>query len=138
LENEFTYRPTLWRSGAFGNYLFFDKLDLLGGYIRSQDQWQFVQNGPLTNYIANTYRGEADYYLKTGTALMVRIDRSTQSIAPQPVMHTRVWAVGGEHALTELGNVVARATYQQEHDGDPLALVGTTDKLFRFDVRLMW
>jgi hypothetical protein len=136
--SQFTYRPTLWRSGGFGNYLFFDKLDLLGGYIRSQDQWQWVQNGPLTNYIANTYRGEADYYLKTGTAFMVRIDRSTQSIAPQPVMHTRVWAVGGEHALTELGNVVARATYQQEHDGDPLALVGTTDKLFRFDVRLMW
>jgi hypothetical protein len=138
MENEFTYRPTLWRSGVFGNYLFFDKLDLLGGYIRSQDQWQWVQNGPLTNYIANTYRGEADYYLKTGTAFMARIDRSTQSIAPQPVMHTRVWAVGGEHAFTQLGNVVARATYQQEHDGDPLALVGTTDKLFKFDVRLMW
>ena len=138
LDNEFTYRPTIWRSGAFGNYLFFDKLDLLGGYIRSEDDWQFVQNGPLTHYIANTYRGEADYYLKTGTAFMVRIDRSTQNIAPQPMMHTRAWGVGGEHALTELGNIVARATYTQEHDGDPLALVGTTDKQFKFDVRVMW
>ena len=27
-------------TGVFGNYLFFDKLDLLGGYIRSQDDWQ--------------------------------------------------------------------------------------------------
>ena len=136
--NEFTYRPTLWRSGAFGNYLFFDKLDLLGGYIRSQDDWQWVQQGPLTHSIANTYRGEADYYIKPGTVLMVRVDRSTQSIAPQPLMHTRVWSVGGEHALTDLGNVIARAAYTQEHDGDPLALVGTTDKLFKFDVRYMW
>jgi hypothetical protein len=136
--NEFTYRPAMWRSGAFGNYLFFDKLDLLGGYIRSQDDWQWVQNGPLTHYIANTYRGEADYYIKPGTVLMVRVDRSTQSIAPQPLMHTRVWSVGGEHALTDLGNVIARAAYTQEHDGDPLALAGTTDKSFKFDVRYMW
>jgi hypothetical protein len=33
---------------------------------------------------------------------------------------------------------VARAAYTQEHDGDPLALAGTTDKLFKFDVRFMW
>ena len=136
--SQFTYRPTIYRSGVFGNYLFFDKLDLLGGYIRSEDDWQWVQNGPLTHYIANTYRGEADYYIKTGLVLMARVDRSTQTIAPQPTMHTRAWSVGGEHALTDLGNVVARATYTQEHDGDPLALVGTTDKLFKFDVRLMW
>ena len=136
--NEFTYRPTLWRSGAFGNYLFFDKLDLLGGYIRSEDDWQWVQGGPLSHYIANTYRGEADYYFRPGLVLMARVDRSTQSIAPQPLMNTRVWSVGGEHALTDLGNVVARAAYTQEHDGDPLALVGTTDKSFKFDVRYMW
>jgi hypothetical protein len=136
--SQFTYRPTIYRSGAFGNYLFFDKLDLLGGYIRSEDDWQFVQDGPLTHYIANTYRGEADYYIKTGTVLMARVDRSTQTIATQPTMHTRAWGVGGEHALTDLGNVVARASYSQEHDGDPLALTGTTDKLFKFDIRYMW
>jgi hypothetical protein len=138
MDNQFTYTPTIWRSGAFGNYLFFDKLDVLGGYIRSQDDWQFVQNGPLTHYIANTYRGEADYYIKTGTVIMARIDRGTASIAPQPTMHTRAWGIGAEHALTDLGNVVARAAYTQEHDGDALALTGTTDKLFKFDVRFMW
>ena len=74
--------PTIWRSGVFGNYLFFDKLDLLGGYIRSQDDWQWVQNGPLTNYIANTYRGEADYYIKTGTVIMARFDRGTADHRP--------------------------------------------------------
>ena len=67
-DNEFTYRPTFYRAGAFGNYLFFDKLDLLGGYIRSHDDWQWMQDAiRCRHYIANTYRGEADYYLKTGT-----------------------------------------------------------------------
>ena len=44
-DNEFTYRPTIYRAGVFGNYLFFDKLDLLGGYIRSHDDWQWDQGG---------------------------------------------------------------------------------------------
>ena len=136
--NPFTYRSTIWRSGAFGNYLFFDKLDLLGGYIRSQDDWEWTQGAPMSHYIANTYRGEVDYYLKTGTVIMARLDRGTSSINPQPLMHTRAWGFGTEHALTDLGNVVLRATYSQEHDGDPVALTGTTDKLFRVDIRYMW
>jgi hypothetical protein len=136
--NEFTYQPTIWRSGAFANYLFFDKLDVLGGYIRSDDDWQWVQNGPMSHYIANNYRGEVDYYFKPGTVIMARLDRGTASIDPQPLMHTRSWGIGGERALTDRGNVIARAAYTQEHDADPVALVGTTDKLFKFDVRYMW
>ena len=136
--NQFTYRPTFYRAGAFGNYLFFDKLDLLGGYIRSQDDWEWVQGGPMSHYIANTYRGEVDYYIKTGTAIMARLDRGTARIDPQPLMHTRAWGIGVEHALTDRGNVVGRATYNQEHDGDSLALVGTTDKKFMLDFRFMW
>ena len=136
--NQFTYRPTIWRGGAFGNYLFFDKLDLLGGYIHGVDDWEVTQGGPVSNYTQDTYRGEADYYLKTGTAIMARVDRGTATIPTQPTMHTRAWGVGAEHALTPLGNVVARATYNQEHDGDPLALVGTTDKKFMLDFRFMW
>ncbi len=137
-ENEFTYRPTFYRTGVMGNYLFFDKLDLLGGFIHGQDDWQWDQGGPLTHYTSNTYRGEADYYLKTGTVVMARFDRGTQTIAPQPTMHTRAWGVGAEHALTDMGNVVARVSYNQEHDGDPLALLGATDKLFKLDFRFMW
>ena len=136
--SQFTYRPTIYRAGAFGNYLFFDKLDLLGGYIHSQDDWQWTQGGPMSHFIANTYRGEADYYLKTGTVINVRYDHSYQTIAPNPTMHTQAWGIGGEHALTTLGNVVLRAAYNQEHDGDPVALMGTTDKLFRLDIRYMW
>lgn len=137
-QNQFTYRPTLWRTGAFGNYLFFDKLDLLGGYIHSQDDWQTDQGGPLSHYKANSYRGEADYYFKPGTVIMARFDRSSQKVGSGQLMHTRAWGIGGEHALTEQGNVIVRATYNQEHDGDPVALVGTTDKLFKVDFRFMW
>ena len=137
-ENQFTYRPTLDRVGAFGNYLFFDKLDLLGGYIHGRDDWEFVQGGPKANYTQNTYRGEADYYFKTGTVVMARADRGTATIPTQPTVHTRAWGIGAEHALSELGNVIVRASYNQEHDADPVALAGTTDKLFRLDFRFMW
>ena len=136
--DQFTYRPTFYRTGVFGNYLFFDKLDLLGGYIHSHDDWQWTQGAKMQAYSANTYRGEADYYLKTGTVIMARIDRGTSSISPQPTMHTRAWSVGAEHALTQVGNIVARVSYNQEHDGDPLALLGTTDNLFKLDFRFMW
>ena len=138
LGNQFTYRPTFYRVGAFGNYLFFDKLDLLGGYIHSHDDWRWDQTSPISHYTADTYRGEVDYYLKTGTVINARLDRGTAKIDPQPTMHTRAWGIGGEHALTPLGNVVLRAAFNQEHDGDPVALVGTTDKLFRLDIRYMW
>jgi hypothetical protein len=53
-------------------------------------------------------------------------------------MRSQAWGIGGEHALTSLGNVVLRAAYTQEQDGDPVALAGTTDKLFRLDIRYMW
>lgn len=136
--DQFTYRPTFYRVGAFGNYLFFDKLDLLGGFIRSHDDWEWTQGAKLDYYTANNYRGEADYYFKPGTVVMARIDRGTSSISPQPTMHSRAWGVGVERALTQTGNIVARASYNQEHDGDPLALLGTTDKLFKLDFRFMW
>jgi hypothetical protein len=138
LDNQFTYRPTFYRTGAFGNYLFFDKLDLLGGFIHGHDDWRWDQVAPMQHYSSNTYRGEADYYLKTGTVVMARLDRGTQTISPQPTMHTRAWSIGAEHSLTQLGNVVVRASYNQEHDGDPVALMGTTDKLFKLDFRFMW
>lgn len=136
--NQFTYTPAIWRAGAFGNYLFFDKLDILGGYMRSEDDWEWNQTGPASHYIANGYRGEVDYYFKPGTAVMARYDRANEDIAPQPHMITQAWGIGGEQALTSLGNIVLRATYNQEHDGDPVALVGTTDKLFKLDIRYMW
>jgi hypothetical protein len=69
---------------------------------------------------------------------MARYDHALETIAPNPKMTTQAWGIGGEHALTSLGNVVLRAAYNQEHDGDPAAVMGTTDKLFRLDIRYMW
>ena len=135
--NPFTYRANLNRVGVFGNYLFKDKLDILGGYLHGQDDWEWTQ-GVTTPYKLDSYRAEADYYVKTGTVVSVRFDRSSQTIAPNPTMHSQVWGIGAEHALTELGNIVLRAGYNQEHDGDPIAATSTTDKMFRLDIRYMW
>jgi hypothetical protein len=137
-ENQFTYTPHLYRVGALGNYLFFDKLDILGGYIYSHDDWQTDPAGPKSQYTANSIRGEADYYFKPGTVIMARYDHSPQKAGLNPTMHTQAWGVGAERALTQMGNIVLRATYNQEHDGDPVSLVGTTDKLFKVDFRFMW
>jgi hypothetical protein len=134
----FTYRANINRVGVFGNYLFFDKLDLLGGYMRSQDDWLATQPGTMSHYISNSIRGEADYYFKPGTVVMARYDHALQTIATNPTMHTQAWGIGGEHSLTKLGNVVLRAAYNQEHDGDPVALAGTTNKRFKMDIRYMW
>ena len=101
----------IYRVGAFGNYLFFDKLDLLGGYIHSQDDWQWTQGGPMSHYTATTIRGEADYYIKTGTVIMARFDRATANHRSQPTMHTQAWGIGARTRTDTTGNVVLRAAY---------------------------
>jgi hypothetical protein len=136
--DEFTYRPTIRRYGVFGNYLFFDKLDVLGGYLRSRDDWKDEATSKTTNFTSNGYRGEVDYYVQRGFALMGRYDRLNQAIAGGPAVRTEAWSVGSEKALTELGNVVIRATYNHERDTDPVSGSVTTDKLFKLDLRLMW
>lgn len=135
---EFTYRPTIRRYGVFGNYLFFDKLDVLGGYLRSNDDWKDVTGAPITHFVSNGYRGELDYYIQRGLAVMARYDRLKQNIGGGPPDHTEAWRFGGEKALTQLGNVVLRATYGHERDQDPVSGSVTTDKLFEIDLRLMW
>lgn len=136
--DEFTFRPSIRRYGVFGNYLFFDKLDVIGGYLRARDDWQDTPGGPATNLIANGYRGEVDYYVRRGFAVMARYDRLNQTLAGNPTAHTSAWSVGGEKALTDMGNVVIRATYNHERDADPISGSAVTDKLFRIDLRLMW
>jgi hypothetical protein len=137
-DTEFTYTPSFYRTGTGANYLFFDKLDILGGYVYSHDDWAWTQGAPLSRYEANRYRGEADYYFKPGFAFMARLDRGTARIAPNPTVHDRAWGVGMEYSMTKIGNVILRATYNQEHDSDPVAVMGATDKLGKVDVRFIW
>jgi hypothetical protein len=61
-----------------------------------------------------------------------------QSIGGGPATHNYAWSIGSERALTEMGNVVVRATYGQERDQDPGSGAAVTDKLFKIDLRLMW
>jgi hypothetical protein len=136
--DEFTYRPRVRRYGVFGNYLFFDKLDVLGGYMRSNDDWQDEAGAKTTQFISNGYRAELDYYIRRGFAVMARGDFMKQSIGGGPATHYNAWNIGGEKALTEMGNVVIRATYGQEHNQDPVSGAAVMDKLFKLDLRLMW
>ncbi len=136
--DEFTYRPNIRRYGVFGNYLFFDKLDVLGGYMRNDDDWQDEAGNPLTHFVSNGYRAEVDYYIQRGFAVMARYDRLAQTIANGPVNHTSAWNIGTEKALTELGNVVLRGSYGRETDQDPTTGALFTDKLLKLDIRIMW
>lgn len=136
--DQFTYRPTIHRYGVFGNYLFFDKLDILGGYLRARDDWQSELGGATGNFISNGFRGEVDYYLQTGWAVMARYDRLNQSITGSPMAPTEAWGIGSERALTPLGNVVLRATYNHQRVVDPVAGSTFVDRLFMLDIRLMW
>ena len=136
--DEFIYRPTVQRYGVFGNYLFFDKLDVTGGYLRSKDDWQAMPTSPVSSYVSNGFRGEVDYYAQTGFALMARYDQLNQKVAAGPVTRTEVWSVGADKAITERGNVIVRAAYSQERDTDPVLRTSATDKLFKVDFRFAW
>ena len=136
--DEFTYRPNVRRYGIFGNYLFFDRLDVLGGYMRGRDDWKDTAYSPATGYTSNGYRAELDYYLERGFAVMTRYDRVSQAIASTRAVHTQGWGAGAEKALTQSGNVVVRATYNQERNIDPVTDSVVRDKLFKLDLRLMW
>ena len=134
----FSFYPKVRRYGVFGNYLFFDKLDSLGGYLRSQDDWQQTPVGVIGRFVTNGLRGEVDYYLQRGFALMARYDFMSQRIERVSPTHTQAWSLGAERALTPLGNIVARAAYTQERITDPVTRILDTDKLFMVDIRLMW
>ncbi len=134
----FTYNAAIRRYGVFANYLFFDKLDLLGGYVRAKDDWRGLVTDSLSFYTSDAYRVEADYYIRRGFAAMARYDRVNQKIVATGATHTQAWGIGGQRALTELGNIVLRARYMHERDMDPVSAAVSTDKLFKIDLRLMW
>ena len=136
--DEFTYYPAIRRNGIFGNYLFFDRLDVLGGYLHDEDDWRLAADGSTGKFISNGYRGEVDYYIQRGFALMARYDRLNQNTTGTGRTHTYAWGVGAQKALTQLGNVIIRGSYNYGHDQDPVSSTVSTDKLFKLDLRIMW
>lgn len=136
--DEFTYEPEARRIGLFGNYLFFDKLDVLGGYMWGRDDWQWQATDPVVDYNLHSWFGEVEYYIQPGFVAMGRYDDQREKIdGDVGSTYTRAWSVGLTKTLTKLGNVRARLTYTDEHSTDPTNAIGT-DKLLKFDVRLGW
>lgn len=134
----FTFRPTVNRVGMFGNYLFFDKLDIIGGYVRTTDDWKWAANSSTVNLTGNSYRGEVDYYFRPGLAAMARYDWLNQDIQGGSRTHLRAWSVGASKALTELGNVILRGSYTDERGANPLTSVKGRDRRFVADIRFIW
>ena len=137
LGNQFTFHPHIRRQGIFGNYKLFSKVDFLGGYLHSSDDWQVSQGGPLTRFIGNDYYAAVDYYILQGLAVSARFDRLNQKITGVSGVGTQNvndWAVGVSKTLTPSGNVIARAAYSSLWGRDPVFARKSTDKLFQMDI----
>jgi hypothetical protein len=134
----FTFRPVVKRAGLFGNYLFFDKLDIIGGFVRTKDDWKWAATGSTLDLTGNSYRGEIDYYFQQGLAGMARYDWINQDIQGGSRTHFRAWSIGAAKALTELGNVVLRGTYTDEQGAHPVTSIKGRDRRVVLDLRFMW
>ncbi len=137
LGNQFTYSPHIRRQGVFANYKLLSKVDFLGGYMHSDDDWQVVQAGVLSSFIANNYYVAVDYYIVQGLAVSGRFDRLNQKITgPSSVglQNTHDWTVGVSKTFTPSGNIVGRLAYSDLAGRDPVAAVGNTDKRFQADM----
>ena len=133
--NQFQYYPVIRRQGVFANYMFPFKVDLLGGYLRSRDDWSDPATGTPGSYQGNDFYVESTYYIRTGTALAGRYDRLEQKV-PLGLgrQGNRSWEIGFEQALTKSGNVVVRVGYSDQAGRDPLAAVGSTGKSVMADI----
>jgi hypothetical protein len=138
--NQFTYEPRIRRFGVFGNYMILPiRLDLLGGYLHSDDDWQVVQAGQAGAFKGNDYFGTADYYIKTGFAISARYDRLNQQVFQGPGLQaTHQWSAGILKSFTRSGNVVGRMSFNDLAGKDPVTAISSTSKGFQADVAFNW
>jgi hypothetical protein len=134
-DNEFTYRAVLRRTGIFANYMFDNKIDVLGGYLRSKDDWQTAPGVGGGYYTANDYYGEVNYFVKQGLALAGRYDlidpKVTGGVGRQS---THQWSAAVNQSFTRSGSIIGRLSYSYLSGRDPLAAVKGTSRLFQADV----
>jgi len=134
-ENEFQYYPVIRRQGVFANYMLPFKVDLLGGYLYSRDNWSDPASGAPGRFQGNDFYVELAYYIRTGSVLAGRYDRLEQKVPLGPGRQgNRNWEVGFDQALTKSGNIVARVAYSDQAGRDPVAAVGTTGKTVMADI----
>lgn len=135
LPEQFTFHPHIQRQGVFANYMFKYKVDFLGGYMHSSDDWQPVEGGPLGHYTANNFYGAVDYYILQGFAVSARYDILHQQVTDVAGLQSiHDWTVGVNKTLTPSGNVIGRAAYSALSGRDPLSAIKTTDKRFQVDI----
>ncbi len=138
LPTQFTFSPNIRRQGAFANYMLAGyRINLLGGYMHSDDDWQATQGGPFDRFAANDYYGEADYYISQGFALAGRYDLLHQQITGPGglgVQSTHDWAVALNKTFTPAGNVIGRIAYSYTTGREPVAAMKSTDKLVEADL----
>jgi len=133
--DQFTFHPVIRRQGVFGNYMIKYKVDVLGGYLHSNDGWASVPGGPLGRFTGNDFYGAVDYYICQGLAVSARYDplrrKVTDGVGSQSVHD---WTIGVNKTFTPSGNVIGRVAYSALSGRDPLSAVKTTDKRFQVDV----
>jgi hypothetical protein len=135
LTSQFTYRPVIRRQGVFANYMFDYKVDVLGGYMRSKDDWQNVSGVAGGYFRANDFFGEIDYYVKPGLALAARYDLLKQVITDgvgNQSIHD--WTTAVNKNLTRSGNIVGRFSYSYMTGRDPSTALKSTNRLFQADI----
>ncbi len=138
LPTQFTFSPHIRRQGVFANYMMLDyRINLLAGYMHSDDDWQAIEDEPLARFVADDSYGEADYYISQGFALAGRYDLLHQQITGPSgvgVQSTHDWTVGLNKTFTPAGNVIGRIAYSYTTGREPVAAVKSTDKLVEADL----
>lgn len=137
LANQFTYDARIRREGVFANYMIGrDKVDLLGGYLHGNDDWQDPATAVPGSYLSNGYFTEVDYYVYRGLALAGRYDRLRQDVSDgiRPT-NMEQWEIGAEKAFTPMGNIVGRVAVGNVHGIDPVAYTGSATRTYEADIQ---
>ena len=136
LANQFTYHPTIRRQGLFGNYMFFNKVDALGGYLHSRDAWQSMAGVSGGYFTGNDFFGELNYYIVPGLALSGRYDILHQHIDGIGATGIHDWTAAVNKNLTRSGNIVTGLGYSYLTGRDPLA--GAKSSTWRVQADIMF
>ena len=135
LANQFTFHPTIRRQGVFANYMIKYKVDVLGGYLHSNDDWQSVPGVPIGHFTGNDSYGAVDYYILQGLAVSARYDLLHQKVTNGVGLQSiHDWAIGVNKTLTPSGNVIARLAYSYLSGRDPVSGIKSSDQVFQADV----
>ncbi|MDQ2947549.1 MAG: hypothetical protein M3Y27_16715 [Acidobacteriota bacterium] len=135
LPTQFTLHPHIRRQGVFANYMLKYQVDILGGYMHSNDDWQSVEGGLLGHFTGNDWYGAVDYYIRQGLAVSGRYDLIRQEVTGGPGKQSiHDWTIGVNKTLTPSGNVIARAAYSALSGRDPVSAIKSRDKVFQVDI----